>query len=373
MSRFTLRLATVKGIPIYLHWSFWLLVLWVVLDSFFSPYFSGGVLVWRLLLLVGLVGSVILHELGHAMAALTYGIPTRDITMYPFGGVASLAHIPDKPLQELVIAMAGPLVNFLLIGLFQVVLWTIDMPLGAPPQALLYTGSDWPSLTIWLYSLSFMNGLLAVFNLLPAFPMDGGRILRALLATRLEYTRATQIAALVGQGFAVLFLILGFFYNPSLVLVGFFVYVAASQERAQVERRTLLGGFTVMDALMEEVPTLSVNHTIKDAVEALLRSQARSFVIVDPSGVPVGTLSREALIEALSEGRGREPPLLHIMDPHLLRLSPTTTLTEALRLLNEEDKPLAVVVEGDKLLGYIDAENIAEFLLLRKAAGTASS
>lgn len=369
MSRFTLHLGTVGGIPLYLHWSFWLLVLWVVLDSLLSPYFSLGFLVWRVLLLLGLVGSVILHELGHALAARGYGIPTRDITMYPFGGVASLARIPDKPLQELVVAVAGPLVNFLLIGVFQAALWATGVPLGFSPEALLYTGAALPAFSIWLYSLSFMNAMLAVFNLLPAFPMDGGRILRALLATRLNYVQATQIAALVGQGFAVLFILIGFFYNPALILVGFFVYVAASQERQHVERRTALRGFTVMDALMQDMLVLSVHQTLQDAIVQLLRSQARSFVVVEPTGKPVGVLSRERLIEALHEGRSRDTAVLEVMDPGLVRVSPGTPLHEALQLLQEHDKPLLLVVEGDRVLGYIDAENIAEFLLVRQALG----
>lgn len=371
MSRFTLHLGTVGGIPIYVHWSFWLLVLWVVLYSLFSPGFSLGILVWRLLLLLGLVLSVILHELGHALAAWAYGIPTRDITMYPFGGVASLHRIPDKPLQELVVAIAGPLVNFLLIGLFQVVLWILHEPIGFFPEAFWYSGPTWPALSFWLYNLSFMNAMLAVFNLLPAFPMDGGRILRALLATRLNYVRATQIAALIGQGFAVLFIFLGFFYNPTLVLVGFFVYVAASQERQQVERRTALRGFTVMDALMRDMPTLSVHQTLQDAIERLLQSQVRTFVVVEPTGKPVGILSREHLIEALHEGRSRDTAVLEVMNPSLIRVPPSTPLHEALQLLQEHDAPLLLVAEGERVLGYIDAENIAEFLLVRQALGAA--
>lgn len=367
MGRLTVRIATVAGIPIYLHWSFWLLLVWVAMSSFMAPQFSVALLLWRLLLVGGLVLSVILHELGHAFAARAFGIPTRDITMYPFGGVASLARIPDKPLQELVVALAGPLVNFLLIGVFVATLTLAGYPLEFTPDTFLYRMEKMPSPVVWLYSLSAMNGILAIFNLLPAFPMDGGRVLRALLATQVSYVRATRIAAIVGQVFAVLFILLGIYGNPVLILVGFFVFVAAAQERQHVEQRSALQGFTVKDALMQEIPTLSVNQTIADAIALLLRSQARSFLILDPLGRPAGSLSREQLIEALNEGKPKETALVHIMDSQLVAIPPNTPLHEAMRILQEQHKPFLLIAERDRPLGYIDAENIAEFLLIRQA------
>lgn len=367
MSRFTLRIATVSGIPIYLHWSFWLLIIWILLSAAFSPHASAGFVLWRLLLIGGLVLSVILHELGHAFAAKAFGIPTRDITMYPFGGVASVARIPDKPVQELVVALAGPLVNFLLIGIFTGILLLLGENPEWSPDALLYTGQGMPALRVWLVSLSLMNAILAIFNLLPAFPMDGGRVLRALLATRLPYVRATQIAAIVGQGFAVLFILVGIYGNPFLILIGFFVFVAAAQERQHAEQRTAMQGFTVADALLREVHTLSVNQTLDDAIRLLLDSQARSFLILDPVGMPAGSLSREQIIEALSEGKPRQVSLTQVMDEDLLIVPPTLSLHEAFQLLNERHKPFMVVMHAGQLIGIVDAENIAEFLLIRQA------
>ncbi|MCS7189641.1 MAG: site-2 protease family protein, partial [Bacteroidia bacterium] len=261
MSRFTWHIATVGGIPIYIHWSFWILIIWIVLSGFLSPRFSIEFLSWRMLLMGGLVVSVILHELGHALAARAYNIPTRDITMYPFGGVASLARIPDKPIQELVVALAGPLVNFILIGIMGSVLWLTGLPLVFSIEMLTYGRLGLPLVGEWLYNMIGMNGILAIFNLLPAFPMDGGRVLRALLAIKLPYTKATRIAATVGQGFAVLFILVGIYGNPMLILVGFFVFVAAAQEREHVEKRHAMQGFTVSDALMKDFPILSVNQS----------------------------------------------------------------------------------------------------------------
>lgn len=367
MSRFTLRIATVSGIPIYLHWSFWLLIAWVVLSGLFSQDASIGFILWRLLLMGGLVVSVILHELGHAFAAKAFGIPTRDITMYPFGGVASVARIPDKPIQELVVALAGPLVNILLIGAFSVLLRLMNQPVSWSADVFIHSGKGMPSLHVWLLSLSFMNGILAVFNLLPAFPMDGGRVLRALLATKLPYVKATQIAAVIGQIFAVIFIMLGIYGNPFLILIGFFVFVAAAQERQHAEERTAMKGLTVADALLREVPVLTVNQTLGDAIRLLLDSQARSFLIVDPWGAPAGSLSREQIIAALNQGRSRDTSLTQVMDADLLTVPPTMPLHEAFQYLNERHKPFLVVMQMGQLIGIIDAENIAEYLLIQQA------
>ncbi|MCS7152629.1 MAG: site-2 protease family protein [Bacteroidia bacterium] len=371
MSRFTLRIATVAGIPIYLHWSFWLLILWVLISSFSFGANAVSLILWRLSLMGGLVVSVILHELGHALTAKALGIPTRDITMYPFGGVASVSRIPDKPLQELAIALAGPLVNFLLIGVFSVVLILAGESPEWAPDVLIYEGEGMPSLKAWLISLSFLNGILAIFNLLPAFPMDGGRVLRALLAVKLPYIQATRIAALIGQGFAVIFILIGIYQNPFLILIGFFVFVAAAQEREHTEQRTAMQGLTVAHALLREVPTLYATQALDDAIRSLLNSQARSFLIIDPLGLPAGSLSREQIIEALNEGRSRQSPLAQVMDTELLIVPPTMPLHEAFQMLNEKHKPFLVVAEGSKVLGIIDAENIAEYLLIRQAEGMA--
>lgn len=373
MQRFTWRIGTVAGIPIYIHWSFWLLIVWVILGSVVGSVFSWAYLFWWLALIGGLVVSVILHELGHALAARAFDIPTRDITMYPFGGVASLARIPEKPLQELIVALAGPLVNFLLIGIFFTLLALTGASLFFSVKALTYAEGSLLSLHSWLYLLSAMNGVLALFNLLPAFPMDGGRVLRALLALRLPYMQATQIAAFVGQAFAILFFLVGLYGNPGLILIGFFVFVAASQEKRQVEERTAMHGYTVKDALMREVPTLQATQTLREAVDALLGSQARSFLIVDPLQNPVGSLSREQIIEALNEGRGTNTPLTHVMDEDLLIVPPDLPLHEGFRLLQEEHKPFLVVKEGERVLGIVDAENIAEFLLVKHALASAGA
>lgn len=370
-SRGNLKIAQISGIPVYIHWTFWFLIAWILVSSLLTLGFSWIVLAYRLLTVLGLVVSVILHEFGHAWAARLFGIRTRDITMYPFGGVASIEKIPQKPLHELVIAIAGPAVNFLITGVIVSYLLLIQ----ALPWPL-YEGWDLNaipfSLIGYLHLIAQMNVILALFNLLPAFPMDGGRVLRAFLAMRLPYVKATQIAANVGQAFAVLFAFLGILFNPVLILIAFFIWVAASQEKNVVEERTSMESLIAKDALMLDYPKLEATETIADAIQRLLSSQARAFLVLDPMGVPVGSLSREQLIQALHEGHPPQTPITHIMSPRLIYVVPHTPLYEVLEKIQEENVPF-VLVQVNGHLGLIDAENIAEYLLIRKAISQQAS
>lgn len=365
----TLHIATISGIPIYIHWTFGLLILWIVLSALLSSGGDWGYAGWRVLLVGGLVLSVILHELGHAFAAAAFHIPTRDITMYPFGGVASIEKLPEKPLQELIIALAGPLVNFLIIGFLSAGLFLGGV--GWEKEMSYYFQLHQLTVTDYFFQLAYLNFFLAAFNLLPAFPMDGGRVLRAILAMRFPYEKATAIAATVGQVFAGLFVLLGFLGNLVLILIGFFVYIAAENEKKAVEGRSALKGLRARDALMVQYPVLPATATLQSAIEALLGSQARSFLILDPLNQPVGTLSREQLISALHQGMPPSTPITQVMYERLITVNPDTPLGEVMEILQREDVPFILVAEktgsSPRLLGLIDAENIAEFLLIKKA------
>jgi Zn-dependent protease len=208
-----MTVATVSGIPIRLHWSF--LALWAALAAYALSVGGAGALAMSLVLGLGLLGSVCLHELGHAMAAKQYGIDTAHITMYPFGGVAAIKGMPDDPDQELVIALAGPAVNFALVAVFGL-LWSI---VGG-------------RLVVAMIAVNLMMGL---FNLIPAFPMDGGRVLRALLARRMGWVPASMLAIRIGRGFAWAFLGLGLvFFHPGLLMVGAFLHVALNAEKQRL-------------------------------------------------------------------------------------------------------------------------------------------
>lgn len=209
-----LRIGRAFQIPIRLHWSFLGLLGYLVLDALFIGGLFG--VVETLLFAVALFGSVILHELGHALAARSFGIRTRDITLYPFGGVAALEGLSDDTRKELVIAIAGPLVNALLFGV-ALAIWGV-------------TGAT------WLAVVAAMNLVMGLFNLIPAFPMDGGRILRSLLAEWLGFVRASGIASRIGWWFGLAFIGVGLVSGSwSLALVGGFVLFAGQVEHRRLE------------------------------------------------------------------------------------------------------------------------------------------
>jgi Zn-dependent protease len=220
--RWSLKVASVAGIEVRIHLTFLLFLVWI----WFSYYQVAGLpgAVQGVLFILSLFACVLLHEFGHAFAARAFGIATPDITLLPIGGVARLTRIPDKPWQELVVAIAGPLVNVVIAAALIFVVHR-----GAQLEHLQYLESPRVEL---LSKLASVNVMLVLFNLIPAFPMDGGRILRALLAMAMPYAQATQVAAWIGQGLAVVFGILGLFGNPLLVFIAFFIFAGAQQEAA---------------------------------------------------------------------------------------------------------------------------------------------
>ena len=231
------KLGTLAGIGVYLHWSFWLLPAWILMSA------GGGLAgaVGLVLFVFAIFGCVVLHELGHALMARHYGIGTRDITLYPIGGVASLERMPRRPSQELAIALAGPAVNVVIAG----VLFGILLVAGIGTQGLVFNIAGGSI----LLNLLAVNVALVVFNMLPAFPMDGGRVLRALLAMRVPYLRATEIAVRVGQGVAIVLAVIGMRTPGTMLFIALFVFLAARAELAMARRQELSGASSVIDAV----------------------------------------------------------------------------------------------------------------------------
>jgi Zn-dependent protease len=233
LMRNSLRLGTLFGIPVNLHWTFLLLLGFVAFSQAFA-YGSVSAALGGVVFVSAIFGCVVLHEFGHALAARRYGIATRDVTLLPIGGVARLERMPDDPRQELVVALAGPAVNVAIAGVLGI--WLFLTGFGAA-SGLSLTGGSFAA------RLLSVNLALVVFNMLPAFPMDGGRVLRALLARRLSYVRATDLAATIGRGMAVLFGIAGLMWNPMLILIALFVWTGAGQEAEMVRRREAFSGW----------------------------------------------------------------------------------------------------------------------------------
>lgn len=228
--RWSLKIAKLAGIDIFIHFTFFILVTWVAfiqwkLNGSIGAAFSGVVFI------LAVFACVVLHELGHALAARKYGIRTQDILLLPIGGVARLEKMPNQPIQELWVALAGPAVNVVIAALLAAYLWVTNT-LTPDNQVTMTTGA-------FVERIMGVNIFLILFNMIPAFPMDGGRVLRALLATRLAYIRATRISANLGQGIALLFGVIGLFYNPILLFIAFFVWMGAAQETRMVRMKSV--------------------------------------------------------------------------------------------------------------------------------------
>ncbi|MCU0357605.1 MAG: site-2 protease family protein [Cyclobacteriaceae bacterium] len=355
--KYSLSLGRVAGIQIFVHWTFLILIGWIVYINLRQG--MGAIdIIWSVLFILTLFACVTFHELGHALAAKRYHIKTRNITLLPIGGLAQLESIPEKPKEELVVALAGPLVNIVISS----VIFVIIQPNPETIQSLDLTRLSHHN---FLFSLMVVNIWLAVFNLIPAFPMDGGRVFRALLSFKFERHVATRIAASVGQLLAVGFVFIGFFYNPFLIFIGLFIFLGAQAEAQYAEAKSLLTGYTVAHALMREVPLLKPTDTIEYSSDQLLATQNRNFIVAD-GGQVVGTLSRDEIIKALREGKSQEA-VETSMSRDFISLDVNAPLETAWSQMQTLRKAAAPVFQGGQLVGMMDTENVAEFLMISEA------
>ena len=358
--KWSLNLGRIAGIKIYIHWTFLILLLWIV----FSQMQQGKSWEQTLaaaLFMVLIFGCVILHELGHALMARRYKIPTRDITLLPIGGLARLERIPEDPKQELWVALAGPAVNIVLAAILGLAIFMWN------PQMLDLQAVDWQSLSLqsFVINLLLVNLVLAVFNLIPAFPMDGGRVLRALLAFQFSRLQATRMAAALGQFIAIMFAFIGLLYNPVLLLIAIFVYLGAQFEMNQVENKSILGHYQVKDVMMRQYHSLHTNDTLLQAVKLLLDSQEKDFVVVKEDQV-VGLLSTHQIIQGLKHQQG-EHPVSNIMNKDFRGLDPEEPLDKVFEEFQMKKISVLPVIKGHKLLGILNTENVLEFIMVRNA------
>jgi stage IV sporulation protein FB len=352
----SIPIGVIGGTVIRIHVTFLLLLLWIAV----AHYVQGGAqaAAQGVAFVVLVFVCVVLHEFGHVLAARRYGIQTPDITLLPIGGVARLTRIPERPSQELVVAVAGPLVNVVIAALLYLVLGRFSLFAGAEVEN---SGID------MLTRLAAVNVFLVLFNLIPAFPMDGGRMLRALLAYRLGFGRATQIAASIGQGVAFLFGLLGLFGNPLLLFIALFVYLGAAAEAHSVQMRQVARGMLAADAMITDFERLSPNSSVDEAVRALIRTTQHEFPVADGGDRLRGVLTRDAMIHALQR-QGGDAPVIDVMTRDIPMVQPRQSLEEALRLLQESSAPaVGVVTDEGRLIGYITAENIGEIMMVHAA------
>lgn len=354
--KWSVRIGRILGIDVYIHLTFLLLLAFVAVANGIAARSVESALVGLGFFLL-LFLCVLLHEYGHALAARRYGIATHDITLLPIGGVARLERMPEKPSQELVVALAGPAVNVVIAA---------ALYLG------LQTGGHWqPWQTLsateggLLQRLLAVNLLLVAFNLLPAFPMDGGRVLRALLAMRLSYARATRVAATIGQAMAFLFAFIGLFTNPFLLFIALFVWIGASQEAVAAEQKGWVVGTPVHAAMLTDFRTLSPDQTLGDAAQLILAGSQQDFPVLENDRL-VGMLLHNDLFLGLRT-RGQHSVVRENMRVPNVMLDGDEDLEQAMSRLGAERGMCLPVMRGSRLTGLLTAENLGEFLLIRQA------
>ncbi|TDD76983.1 site-2 protease family protein [Flavobacterium caseinilyticum] len=352
------KLAKIAGIGIFIHWTFSLLILFIIFINYKAQH-NINQIIWSVVFILAVFVTIILHELGHALAAKNFNIATKDITLLPIGGIARLEKIPEEPFEELIVASAGPLVNITLAfitGIF------ITFP--QTTEQMMNELSKGVNADNFFLNFFLINFWLAFFNLIPAFPMDGGRILRALLSFKLQRHVATRISARIGQFLAMLFIIFGFFISPFLIFIGVFVIIGAQVEADYTESKFMLKGFKIKDVVMKNYQTIDLNETIKTAVGLLLDSQNKNFLILE-NGIPVGTLNRDQIIKGLSTA-GEKELIHHVMDRNLTYLDSDSLLENVFELLELNKSRLMLVMENNELAGTLDIENLMEFILIHE-------
>lgn len=363
------RIGRVGGIDLRLHFTF-LLVLPVIAVGFsraFANYHQaalaagvppenihGSPLFWGAMVAVALFASVLLHELSHAFVALRKGGKVRDITLLMIGGVSSVTELPREPRHEALMALAGPIASVAIAAFF----FALYVVLGA---------TELYSLRFAFFYLAGLNLVLGLFNLVPAFPMDGGRILRGLLATRMGAVRATRVAAGLGKGFAVLFALVGFWtFNFFLLLIGFFIYIGAQAEEGQVLLKSVLGEVRVTDLVRPAPPPMDASATVGEAAERMVRDEQLALLVRRGDGA-LGVVRLED-VERIPPERRQGIPLSEIV-LEAPSVPPSASLWDALRLMTEKSIPLVVVQDGVNLIGVLDRDDVMRSLRLQRLQG----
>ena len=357
-----LKLGKVAGVDIQVHWTFALLLIWAGYVEFQDSGDLQRVLINQGFILV-LMACVVLHELGHAFAAKQFNIKTQKIILLPIGGVATLEKMPEKPGQELLVALAGPAVN-LIIAMVLALLVPVKSYFNFEAifiEEMLYA----PTLQNFLFYLFMANVMLVLFNLIPAFPMDGGRVFRALLSYKLGRVEATKIATGIGQVLAFVFFVFGFFLNPFLILIAFFIFFAAHGENQMVQQEFALKGHTVKEATLTAITVLSPNNSIQDVVDIILAGTEKDFVVAENNN-PVGIITQKDIIKNV------KTPNIHvqeIMNRDFQTIDSKEEIKLVLELFAKEKNKFFPVTENGQLIGAIDVYNVSEFMILKAQNG----
>lgn len=354
-----LSLGKISNIKIQIHWTFLFLIVWIVLEELNR---GGNIksILFNLALVFVVFFCVVLHELGHALTAKRFEIITKKITLLPIGGIASLERIPENPKQELQVAIAGPLVNVIIAVFLYFLIPVKDIISKNFSETIVYLSSF--TFENFLFYLFIINSAMFVFNLIPAFPMDGGRVLRALLSLKINRIKATQIATNIAQFIAVLLLLIGVLYNPFLIFIALVIFIGSYGENKYVQSVGVLKGHQVNEAMLKNITKIHPENTINDVVEVLLTGSETNFVVVDKNDIVHGLLYHEDIIK---NSKNRTLLVKDIMNTTFKSFNFNSDLANVLRIISTEKKHFFPVIENHKLVGAIDLNNLNEFIMLQ--------
>ena len=359
----SIKVGRAFGIDVKVHWTFLLLLAFFGFTAYQNSGSLGSALV-TVGVILALFVCVLLHEYGHSLVAQRLGIEIADITLLPIGGLARLKSLPEKPWDEVKIAIAGPLVNVVLAPLFFGVALLLGGGLTMPPNILEGVQS---AAQVFVY-LGFINVALVVFNLIPAFPMDGGRVLRGLLATRLGPVRATDISSAVGQFFAAAFFLIGLLSgNLLLALVAVFIFFGAGGEAQMVRQREQMRGLLVSDVMgsRRRTETVTPYHTFGQVLDMVIHGYQEDFPVVDEEGNLVGMITRNEIMTA-AHSPERYASVRDVMKTEFPTISPDADLfTDGARILQESGLRALPVVRAGDLVGMLTMDDIGQAALLR--------
>lgn len=352
--RWSFTLGTFGGTAVRIHVTLLLFLAWIGMAAWQR---GGAEAAWQSVLFISAIFlCVVLHEFGHILTARQFGVVSPEVTLLPIGGVADMETMPQKPWQELLVAIAGPAVNVAIAGIL----------LAASGAFNFHSAAEIANPSVSMVErLAATNIFLAIFNMIPAFPMDGGRVLRAALATWLGQAKATRIAAAVGQAFALMLGFAGLFGNPMLLLIALFVFMAAAGEAQMTTMAEAARGLPAVDAMETRIATISRGASVSEAIDILLATSQDDFPVVDPAGRPAGLLSRAEIVDAL---RDSDPaaPVAPFARKEMTVIGAHETIDKALPSLNGGD-PVGVVDAEGRLVGLLTRQSLAEIMMIREA------
>jgi len=343
------------GIELRIHLTFFLLLLFIFTVAMNERGLRVGIM--SAFFICALFACVVIHEVGHSLIAKRFGKETTSITLLPIGGVASIEQMTKNPVQEIAIALIGPFINLVIAGILYIL---VGSQVGvAIPQLFIESGSD------FLAGLIGVNIMLAIFNMIPAFPMDGGRVLRGLLAIKMDYVRATSWAVAIGQAVATFFIFFGMFYNLWLVLIGVFLYLGAGSEKQQVVLQSLLAEVPVGEAMTTEYISLRPEDTLANALEHFHHGSQQDFPVIDDFGLQ-GVLTRDRILATIHT-KGLNVPVSEVMDRSFATVSSKMGLDQVYQILLSGNKTAVAVMDDDRLKGIIGLDGISRYFMIKAA------